>query len=729
MSILDQIINSASLSKMFEYYGIEKQRNGAYLCPFHNDTNPSLTITEDDRHFECWSCHEKGNIDNFVEKMERQRGNSELADNYLKRYDFIIKEQNLSIPFSLAESKPKQLSPIEQKRLHYKNIMKDAKDIAKSELLNDKYHNGVATKYLKKRGISEDTAKHFEIGYNSNYTLQEKLSKKYDKEELFNVGILAKAEEKYYDFQYNRLLIPIKDASGDVVAFGGRSLEENPKMKYKNTKVTEIFKKSEILFNYNQANHYAKSNKELIILEGYFDVISAWEMGLKNSVALMGVELTEEHMQMLEELKKDEIEITLCLDNDAAGRKAMNKIIPELLKRNFEVNVIDTKHLNNGKDMNDLLLSGLTVETLNKVKISGMSFLFEYAFDEYENMKKDISIYTVKKVYDRIFAEEKFDNNINLIRFVEFVHKRYHYTKQEIKAVCKPEKNNTIVSKAMENVFCVFIKSQIEKYAQKHNDNILQTFLAQGGLTKKHILEGLNNNTYIDNTKGTSVNYVAYINEYLKKQPEYIKHKELYNSDLDKAINTVYAVDKSGEMVRVSLNSNQKYQILQKIYSKYTKEDLEPYLELINRIYIADNLKEVDGMLKGDFEYNELLEFQKEISEDGVALLSYGGMYLYTDKEKYEDEYPSKYTVKTKDGVQYILVPVFFNKDNILNLKPENYLIKTQETEPTPQAIHNTIRENMPPMKRDNVNIYGRTDENRQERRLIHQQYPTQPED
>ena len=132
-------------------------------------------------------------------------------------------------------------------------------------------------------------------------------------------------------------------------------MEENPKMKYKNTKVTEIFKKSEILFNYNQANHYAKSNKELIILEGYFDVISAWEMGLKNSVALMGVELTEEHMQMLEELKKDEIEITLCLDNDAAGRKAMNKIIPELLKRNFEVNVIDTKHLNKGKDMKHLI--------------------------------------------------------------------------------------------------------------------------------------------------------------------------------------------------------------------------------------------------------------------------------------------------------------------------------------------------------------------------------------
>lgn len=728
MSILDQIINSASLSKMFEYYGIEKQRNGAYLCPFHNDTNPSLTITEDDKHFECWSCHEKGNIDNFVEKMERQRGNSELADNYLKRYDFIIKEQNLSIPFSLSGNKPKQLSPIEQKKLHYKTIMKDAKDIAKSDLLNDKYHNGIATRYLKKRGISEDTIKHFEIGYNSNYTLQEKLSQKYDKDELFNVGILAKAEEKYYDFQYNRLLIPIKDASGDVVAFGGRSLEENPKMKYKNTKITDIFKKSEILFNYNQANHYAKLNKELIILEGYFDVISAWEMGLKNSVALMGVELTEEHMKMLEDLKKDNIEITLCLDNDAAGRNAMSKVIPELIKRGFEVNVIDTKHLNKGKDMNDLLLSGLTVETLNKVKISGMSFLFEYAFDKYENMQNDITIDTVKKVYDKIFSEKEFDNSLNLIRFIEFVHKRYNYPKQEIKYACQPEKNNTIVSKAMENVFCVFIKSQIEKYAQKHNDNVLQSFLAQGGLTKEHILEGLNNSIYIDNTKGTSIKYSIYINEYLKKQPEYIKHKELYNTDLDKAINTVYAVDKAGKMVRVSLNSNQKYQVLQKIYSKYTKEDLEPYLELINRIYIADNLKEVAGMLKGDFEYEEFLEFQKEISDDGVALLSYGGMYLYTDKEKYENEHPSKYTVNTKDGVQYILVPIFFNKDNILNLQPENYVTKEQEEVTVSQVTQQTMRGNMPPMKRDNVNIYGR-DVSRQEKRIIHQQYPTQPED
>lgn len=676
-STYQQIIDQASIKDMLDYYGIEFDRKeNKYLCPFHNDAHASLSVTKDDKWFECMagSCGEKGNIHNLVDKMERLRGNEM---DYLHVYDFIIKTQHLNVDFTLNEGKPKHLSPEQKKKNRQMNMLKDAKDIAINGLLGDKEKHGLASRYLAGRGISDETIKHFEIGYNEKSLIQDNLSDKYDNEEMYQVGILAISERtgEYYDFQFDRILIPIKDRTGVVVGFGGRYLEKNPNVsfvKYKNTRETELFKKSNILFNYNDARLEAATQNELIVVEGYFDVVSAYEMGIKNCVALMGVAFTDEHKELLKNIRSENLTVTLCLDNDEAGRKAMVKIVQDLIEDGYDVNVIDTSILNKGKDMNDFLCSGVTVEELKSVKMSAIEYLFKYSFENYKGQTGKIDISAINKVYSGIFKNEIFNNSLNEEIFIEYVSNNLGYERETIINAIHPEKKSPLMSLAMQQVFCAVIKNKLTAIANERDDRVLQKFLVQGRLTANHIMDGLNSPEYIKKN-GTSIAVPKFLDEYLINTKEYKEFEEKFDKDFDRLLDNVYGMDKSGNMMRINLNARQK-DIVQNQYLTTFDDDFKQYFKTDNerflKLFIADNIEEYNRMLgEVNFMRNDFL---KDYKDGKMCLINYGTMFDLGKLEFLHRTEPNKYTTANGDKFQAVLV--FNNNSKELDLKPEQFV-------------------------------------------------------
>ena len=704
-STYQQIIDQASIKDMLDYYGIQYDtRANKYFCPFHSDKHASLSVTNDDKWFECMagSCNEKGNIHNLVDKMERLRGNEM---DYLHIYDFIIKQQNLNIDFSLNDGKPKQLSPEQKKKNSQINMLKDAKDIAVNGLIGDKEKHGFASRYLASRGISEDTIKHFEIGYNEKGMIQDNLSDKYDNEELYQVGILGKStvNDRYYDFQFDRILIPIKDRSGVVVGFGGRSLEENPSIKYKNTRETELFKKRYILFNYNNARFEASKNNEIVVVEGYFDVVSAYEMGIKNCVALMGVAFSEEHKNLLQNIRSDNLTVTLCLDNDEAGRKAMCKIIPDLMASGYDVNVIDTSILNKGKDMNDFLCNGVTIEELNSAKMSAIEFIFKYTFNVFKEQRGKIDIGIVNKVYNSIFKNEQFNNSLNEELFIEYVSNNYGYSAESINNAIHPEKQSTLMSLAMQQVFCTIIKNKLINIANDTENRVLQQFLSQGRLTINHIMEGLNSPEYIKKN-GASIAVPKYCEEYLLNTKEYKEFEAMFDKDFDRLLDNVYGMDKSGNMMQIRLNSKQK-DIIQNQYLTTFDNDIKQFFKEENdrflKLFIADDLSEYERML-GD-RYYFRADALEQYKSGKMCVINYGAMFDKSELDKLSRTNPNEFTTVNGDKFQNVLV--FNNCAKELNLKPEQFVVKNNEQdivrldEDMPRNIPNSYNRQPPEQK------------------------------
>ena len=727
MSVLDEVINQASVKEMLDYYRVEKQGK-LYVCPFHNDTHASLSVTDDDKHWQCFTCGEHGNIDNLVEKMERLRGNDM---DYVHRIDMIIKLQHLNIEFVVNEGRQQSLSPEQRRLQRMYDIMRDAMMLGENGLKDDTDKIGVASRYLADRGISKDTIKAFHIGYNSESLLQDNLSSKYDENELYAVGVIAKADNgRYYDHQYDRLIIPILNNEGKCVAFGGRYLGDTNanngrnKAKYKNTKVTEIFKKSQILFNYNLAKRYTRQANELFVVEGYFDAISAYEMGMKNTVALMGVELTQEHMQLVKELN---VPVTLCLDNDEAGKTAMYKIVPELISEGIDVSVIDTQSLNKGKDMNDFLVSGVTKDNLVANKISGVEFMIKETLSLCSN--GEVTLDNIQKAYKEIFKSDVLNNSGNEVRFFEYVTKNYDYSRADVEAVCKPLQNKKIVTVAMQNYFCVLVKSKLLSYAEQTNNNTLQSFIMQKRLRKHHIIDGMNDEKYIQNN-GRTFLFADYCKDYLFNTEEYKAFEKEYDADFEKLLNNVFVLDKQGQQVKLDhLTAKQKDIVMQQYNESFGDEEKQYVKENIDRfikLYIADNSAEAKAFLGSNCPLPVRDSSLKRYNNGNMSLVNYQAILSESEMDNYHKTAPTKFT--TENGKRYQCVLMFNNSDNKLNLTPDNYISKTVLNDDYEYEEENAFADKRHIIN-NGVNRGKPTRQSPIERQLIHNQETGKPTD
>ena len=298
---------------------VQKGRNYFGVCPFHNDTNPSMSVSREKQIYKCFSCGASGNIFTFVKDYEHvdMRDALEILAN---KAGVTLRNNNIA-----------------------RKTTKFDKFYEIYDLANKFYQNNINTKeginakeYLKNRNINEDIIKEFEIGLSldSMDSLTKLLTKKgYDDLTLDKLGLSS----NNHDLFINRIMVPIQDMNGRVVAFSGRVYNKKSDHKYVNTKETEIFKKGTILYNYHRAKEEARRNKYVIIMEGYMDVFRASSVGFKNVVAIMGTALTIDQTNLVKKLSNN---VYLCLDGDNPGQKAMLSVGAELEKAGVNVKIV-----------------------------------------------------------------------------------------------------------------------------------------------------------------------------------------------------------------------------------------------------------------------------------------------------------------------------------------------------------------------------------------------------
>lgn len=515
MSIYDEILSSSSIVNILEYYGLKVNRNKC-TCPFHNDTHPSMMINTNKGIVKCFACGAGGNAISFIEKYETEINHNPIntVQAMQKAIDIqhlnIVIPQNNSVPLTEEQKKQKTLS----------NILKDAITICENNLKIKNIDSERTVNYLKFRNLSQQIINNFHIGFNPSYNnITNELLKKYNIKDLIEVGITKESANDYIDIFSNRIMIPIFDQYGNPVGFGARVLNDNSKPKYINTMATTLFNKSELLFNYHKAKSFAR-DYEIIVVEGYMDVISANAMGFSNAVGIMGTALTKEQIELLKKLK---CEVTLSLDNDEAGKNAMIRIIPDLLNEGIDVNVLDISKLKGKyKDFGNLQIANIKREDIYKTKISAFIFLLENKYLQ----NKELNVDNIYSTYKKMQKDNLIKDTKDVLRFEEYIKNKTNFELKEVEDIIMPKevKQESRVEKYKGLFFYYYIMEHLKKYAINHQDRILQKYLESNILNQEIIEETLNNENYLKDDKNT-IDITRYVNEYIYTSDDYIKFK------------------------------------------------------------------------------------------------------------------------------------------------------------------------------------------------------------
>ena len=295
----------------------QKGKNFFGVCPFHDDTNPSMSVSREKQIYTCFSCGATGNVFRFVMDYENI--------SFLEAVKIVADHAGIDIQIDtrMSKSSTTHLKPLydmyELSQKLYQNNINTSQGIE-------------ARAYLKKRSIDEEIIKEFGIGlalHQRDILTKLFISKKYSYEDMVKSGLILKNDYGYLDMYQDRIMFPLWDIKGQIVGYSGRLYKTEGNFKYINTRETEIFKKGELLYNYHRAKDEARRQNTVLIMEGFMDVIRAYTIGVKNVVATMGTAVTKEHIILLKRMAKN---ILLVFDGDAAGAKATYACANELLK-------------------------------------------------------------------------------------------------------------------------------------------------------------------------------------------------------------------------------------------------------------------------------------------------------------------------------------------------------------------------------------------------------------
>jgi len=315
---------------------VKKGQNYWGCCPFHNEKTPSFSVSEDKGFYHCFGCGEHGDIISFVMKSE----NLDFKE--------AIKELADMAGIKMPEFKQKTQQQIEAEE-NYIKITEDAAKIYQDLLYKDS--GKVALDYIKKRGFSDEMIKKYRIGYapKSNIISSHFSNIKIDK--LIATGLVRVGDYGPYDFFRDKLMFPIFNAHGQIVAFSGRSLDGS-EPKYINTTDTELFHKRQTIFGFNFARESIHRNNRSIIVEGQIDAIQMQNHGFPETVAPLGTALTEDHIAIL---CKSNRNIVFCFDGDTAGQKAAMRAATLVLPFLRETSDVKFAFVTGGKDPDEVL--------------------------------------------------------------------------------------------------------------------------------------------------------------------------------------------------------------------------------------------------------------------------------------------------------------------------------------------------------------------------------------
>lgn len=328
--IIEDIRFGNDIVELISSYTPLKQQGSSYvgLCPFHKESTPSFSVSPDKQLYHCFGCGASGTVFNFIMDIEN--------------YDFVDALKFLAerINYTLPEKDTYSDKDINEKQVLYEIH----KMVARKFYENFLSQNGkIARDYLKNRQITKQASTRFGLGYSlpkSDDIYSFLRDKGYNDEIILKTGLVIKGKNgTFFDRFYGRLMFPIIDSLGRVIGFGGRDLTDSKKTaKYINSPDTPIFNKSYNLYNINIAK--ANKQKELILVEGYLDVISVYQAGVHNVVASLGTAFNENHIKLFKKYADKSI---LLFDTDDAGINATLRAIPILVKNGIKVRVAQTE--------------------------------------------------------------------------------------------------------------------------------------------------------------------------------------------------------------------------------------------------------------------------------------------------------------------------------------------------------------------------------------------------
>lgn len=335
---IEKLKNQIDIVDIIEHYLPVKKMGANYkcVCPFHDDRNPSMSISQSKQIFHCFACKAGGDAIKFVMDYEKLT------------YPEAIKRIASLVNFSLEYTSDK--APTQKENKH---ILEKANAFYRSEF----FKHETAVRYIYSRGINDAMIEKFELGWagDSASTIRLLQNENIEPKEALEVGIVKQNENGIYASFIERITFPIYAHTAKLVGFGGRTISDHP-AKYVNSPQSMVFDKSKLLYGYHLARQSIFEKKQIIITEGYLDVIMLHFAGFTNAVAVLGTALTTNHLPLL---KRGEISVVLCFDGDSAGINAAIKSSRLLVQNEIDGSVVIIK---DGADPADMVFAGRSDE-------------------------------------------------------------------------------------------------------------------------------------------------------------------------------------------------------------------------------------------------------------------------------------------------------------------------------------------------------------------------------
>ena len=563
-SIIDEIKSKNDIVDVIGSYISLNDKNKA-LCPFHDDHSPSFSVQKDKQIYKCFSCGESGNVITFVQKY-----NGITFTEALK-----MLADRAGIPLNVSTTRK-----INTKYEKLYEINDTVNKYFKANLLSNE---GIkAIKYLEDRKISKDIINEFNIGLSTSNKLSNILSKKYSYDELVKLDICKDINGRYYDTFQDRIIFPIIDENNNVIAFSGRKytnedLNNNTLPKYSNTKETDIFKKSEVFYNINNAINEIKKKREIVITEGFMDTIRMSSIGYKNVVAIMGTAFTEKH---LEKIKKWKCKVVLNLDQDDAGVKGTIEAGETLLKNNIDTEVIV---FDDYKDSDEFIKNkgSEAFKIAYDNRVSFIDFKLKY-LKRKRNMKDAVE--KAKYIKEAVLALNDLDSQILIDLKIKDIAEEFGISESDIRNEIKLNKKMAIKN--------VEEPKKVTRYDKYDKSELRILYLM---LNYEDVI------LYFENTLGYLIQddraLLAYKIIEFRNDYGYYNYSDFvdYISDNEKLMNVLKEVMK--------YHNNEDY----------TMEELDDYINTIKMYSIKKRIDTLKIEMSETFDVNKKIEIAKKI--------------------------------------------------------------------------------------------------------------------
>lgn len=539
--------NSDIVAIIGDYVDLKKSGNSYKgLCPFHNEKTPSFTVDDKKQLFHCFGCGEGGDVVSFIMHKE--------GLSYIDSMKYLANKAGIKLDDTKSSKENKRLN-----RLY--DINRDIMMYFYKNLLTDK----AGQTYLKNRGFRSNIVNTFMLGFAKNSwndLISYVKEKDYLLDDIENLGLIKKSQNgKYYDKYRNRLIFPIINHYGKVIGFGGRSIDSTMP-KYLNSPESEIFKKRYNLYGLNIFKK--QSNKDIILVEGYMDVIGLNNQGIDQAVASLGTSLTNDQAKLLKRYAKN---VYICYDEDNAGIKATDRAIEILLDEGIKPNIIS---LEKGLDPDDF------------VKKYGRD-----AFIKKMDEASDVYNYKYNKILD-IYASSKDNEKFEKLNlFIEFL------------ASIKSDLTREIFVNNVSKLFDID-KSTLKESVLKYNDYYKKTNNKKISNENSYTKNKLSQNTIVERKKySVSINELETLRLYLNQRDDYKEFEDFFDQVLvDENILKIKAYIEKNGMEKISENfSDQDQFIIDYIKDKSNKivaNELKEKINLENRRKLLKKLRNRD---------------------------------------------------------------------------------------------------------------------------------------